>query len=72
MLHFLPLGLYTFAEKGLGISKTLGDLAGPMCFAVLMGASRVFYGRYGDGIDLDRRMAVVIFTEPETAEEETT
>ena len=30
----------TFAEKGLGISKTAGDLAGPMAFAVLMGASR--------------------------------
>ena len=46
----------TFAEKGLGISKTLGDLMGPMAFAVLMGASRAFYGKYGDGIDLDRFM----------------
>ena len=32
----------TFAEKGLGISKAAGDLAGPMSFAVLMGLSRVF------------------------------
>lgn len=46
----------TFAEKGLGISKTAGDLAGPMAFAVLMGASRLFYGKYGDRIDLDRFM----------------
>lgn len=46
----------TFAEKGLGVSKTLGDLAGPMAFAVLMGSSRAFYGRYGDRIDLDRFM----------------
>lgn len=46
----------TFAEKGLGISKTAGDLAGPMAFAVLMGASRAFYGRYGDRINLDRFM----------------
>ena len=46
----------TFAEKGLGISKTLGDLAGPMSFAILMGASRAFYGRYGHRIDLDRFM----------------
>ena len=46
----------TFAEKGLGISKTAGDLAGPMAFAVLMGASRAFYGKYGDKIDLDRFM----------------
>lgn len=46
-----------FAEKGLGISKTAGDLAGPMAFAILMGTSRVFYGKYGDRIDLNRFMA---------------
>lgn len=46
----------TFAEKGLGISKTAGDLAGPMAFAILMGVSRVFYGKYGDRIHLDRFM----------------
>ena len=45
-----------FAEKGLNISKTAGDLAGPMAFAVLQGTSRVFYGKYGDKIDLDRFM----------------
>lgn len=46
----------TFAEKGLGISKTAGDLAGPMAFAILMGTSRLFYGKYGDRIKLDRFM----------------
>lgn len=46
----------TFAEKGLGISKTAGDLAGPLAFAVLMGSSRLFYGKYGDRINLDRFM----------------
>lgn len=46
----------TFAEKGLGISKTAGDLAGPMAFAVLMGTSRLFYGKYGDRIHLERFM----------------
>lgn len=46
----------TFAEKGLGISKTAGDLAGPMAFAVLMGTSRLLYGRYGDRIHLERFM----------------
>lgn len=45
-----------FAEKGLGISKMAGDLAGPMAFAVLMGLSRAFYGKYGDKINLDRFM----------------
>lgn len=47
----------TFAEKGLNISKTAGDLAGPMTFAILMGTSRAFYGKYGDRINLDRFMA---------------
>ena len=47
----------TFAEKGLGISKTAGDLAGPMAFAILMGTSRAFYGKYGDRIQLDKFMA---------------
>lgn len=46
----------TFAEKGLGITKAAGDLAGPMAFAVLMGAARAFYGKYGHRINLDRFM----------------
>ncbi len=46
----------TFAEKGLGVSKTIGDLTGTMAFATLMGLSRAFYGRRGDKIDLDKFM----------------
>ncbi len=46
----------TFAEKGLGISKTLGDLMGPMFFALLMGCARAFYGKYGEKVELDRFM----------------
>ncbi len=45
-----------FAERGLSVSKTIGDLAGPMMFAVMMGISRVFYGKYGDKINLKRFM----------------
>lgn len=45
-----------FAEKALGISKSIGDLLGPTLFAVLMGLSRVIYGKYGDKIGLDRMM----------------
>ena len=45
-----------FAERGLGISKAVGDLAGPMTFAVLMGSSRLFYGKFGASIDLDKFM----------------
>lgn len=48
----------TFAEKGLGVTKAVGDLAGPMAFAVLMGLSRAFYGKYGDRINLDKFMAL--------------
>lgn len=47
-----------FAEIGLGISKTAGDLAGPLAFAVLMGLSRVFYGKYGDKVDLNKFMTI--------------
>ena len=47
----------TFAEQGLGVSKTIGDLAGPMAFAFMMGLSRLFYGKYGDRIDLDKFMS---------------
>ncbi len=47
----------TFAEQGLNISKTAGDLAGPMAFAILMGGARAFYGKYGDRINLDGFMA---------------
>ncbi len=46
----------TFAEEGLGITKTLGDLVGPMSFSILMGLSRLLYGKCGDKIDLDRFM----------------
>lgn len=54
--HAVAQWASVFAEKGLGVSKAVGDLAGPMSFAVLMGVSRVFYGKYGDRIDLDRFM----------------
>jgi len=47
-----------FAEIGLDISKTAGDLAGPMTFAVMMGISRVIYGKYGDKLDLQKFMSL--------------
>ena len=45
-----------FAESGLGIRKTMGDLAGPMTFAVTMGTARVIYGKFGHRIPLDSFM----------------
>ncbi len=41
-----------FAEKGLGISKTAGDLAGICVFSLLMGAARVFYSKISEKVDL--------------------
>ena len=46
----------TFAEKGLGITKSVGDLVGSMLFSILMGLSRLLYGKYGEKLDLDRFM----------------
>lgn len=46
-----------FAEKGLNISKTLGDLAGTMVFAVLMGLSRVLYSKIGEKVNLHKAMS---------------
>lgn len=45
-----------FAEQGLGVSKTAGDLAGPMAFAALMGVSRLIFGKRGQRMDLNRYM----------------
>lgn len=41
-----------FAEKGLNVSKTMGDLLGPCMFAALMGVSRVFYSKMSEKINL--------------------
>ena len=41
-----------FAETGLGVSKTLGDLLGPCLFAALMGTGRLLYGLYGSRLNL--------------------
>ncbi len=41
-----------FAEAGLHVSKTIGDLAGPCMFSLLMGAARAIYGKYSERWDL--------------------
>jgi fucose permease len=45
-----------YAEAALGLSKTIGDLAGPCMFAVTMGISRIIYGKYGDKLELNKFM----------------
>ncbi len=52
--HAIVQWASAFAEAGLGIPKTLGDLAGPMAFGILMGSVRAFYGKFGHKIQLDR------------------
>lgn len=41
-----------FAESGLHISKTAGDLAGPCFFSICMGCSRIFYAKFSEKVDL--------------------
>ncbi len=48
----------TFAESGLGVSKTMGDLLGPMFFAIMMGTSRLIYGKNGDKMPLKKYMVL--------------
>lgn len=47
-----------FAEQGLNLSKTVGDLCGPLVFALAMGISRAFFGSFGNKIRLGRFMLV--------------
>jgi MFS family permease len=46
----------SFAESGLGVSKAVGDLAGPCTFALLMGIARALYGKFSDYIQLNKVM----------------
>lgn len=45
-----------FAESGLKVSKTFGDLLGPCLFAVLMGSARVLYSKFSDRVPLSKVM----------------
>lgn len=47
-----------FAESGLKVSKTIGDLLGPCLFAALMGIARVGYARLSDKIELTKIMGI--------------
>jgi fucose permease len=49
-----------FAEAGLKVSKTLGDILGPCAFAVLMGLARVIFGMQKSGKDEQRRLSGIL------------
>lgn len=45
-----------FAESALGVSKTVGDLAGPCFFAVMMGFARLLHARLAERVSIERYM----------------
>jgi len=47
-----------FTESALGVSKTIGDLAGPCLFALFMGITRMLYGKFSEKLDLTKVMLV--------------
>ncbi len=46
------------AETGLHVSKTIGDLAGPCFFAILMGTGRVLHATVGERFSLTRYLSI--------------
>lgn len=49
-----------FVEAGLGVSKVVGDLTGPLLFALFMGFSRIIYAKFSEKIDLRRYLFVSV------------
>lgn len=47
-----------FTESAIGVSKTIGDLAGPCMFAMFMGISRMLYGKFSEKLNLTKVMLV--------------
>ena len=45
-----------FTESAVGVSKTVGDLAGPCLFAMFMGITRMLYGKFSEKLDLSKVM----------------
>lgn len=45
-----------FTESAIGVSKAVGDLAGPCLFAMFMGISRMLYGKFSEKLDLTKVM----------------
>ena len=47
-----------FAQKGLCVSKFVGDMLGPCMFALFMGCGRLLFGIFGERLDLHRSLIV--------------
>ena len=54
--HSMSQWASAYAESALGVSKTIGDLAGPCGFALFMGISRAIYGHHSERIGLKQAM----------------
>ena len=46
----------TYLEKGLGLSKTVGDVGGMCLFAAMLGLARYLYAKKGAGLNLNNLM----------------
>jgi len=47
-----------FTESAIGVSKTVGDLAGPCLFAMFMGIARMLYGKFSERLNLTNVMLI--------------
>ena len=45
-----------FAQKGLGVTKFVGDMLGPGMFALFMGSGRLLFGIFGGRLNLQRSL----------------
>ena len=48
-----------FVQKGLGVSKVVGDLAGPCAFALFMGLGRMWYAWVSGKVDFRKTLIVL-------------
>ena len=48
----------SFAESGLGVSKVVGDIAGPCAFAFLMGVSRLVFAKLSEKVRMEPMLLV--------------
>ncbi|MCL2847570.1 MAG: MFS transporter [Firmicutes bacterium] len=49
-------GASTYVDMGLGVPKLLGDILGPVMFAVMLGAGRLIYGLWGENRNMHKFM----------------
>ncbi len=48
-----------FAQQALGVSKVIGDLAGPCAFAIFMGAGRIWYAAVSHKISFNKTLIIL-------------